>query len=97
MKLVLENKEGGWAIADCNQDENQMIVGNYTSVNESELYILNTLSGKLGEINTNNKKISCAIPKFSRDGKDIFLISDEDTEVNFYNSILFIAILLLVG
>lgn len=80
VKLILENKGGGWYIQDWSQDETRMIVGNYTSANETKLYILGILSGELEEINPINKQISYSYAKFSKDDKGIFLISDEDSE-----------------
>ena len=79
-KLILENKGGGWNIADWSQDESLMIVTNYTSINEVKAYFLDIASGKLEEINPTDKQISYGNFKFSKDGKGIFFTSDEDTE-----------------
>jgi len=79
-KMILENKGGGWAIADWSQDESRMIVANYTSINEVKAYLLDVASGKLEEINPSNKQIAYSNAKFSKDGKGIFLICDEDSE-----------------
>lgn len=79
-KLILENKGGGWNIADWSQDESLMIVTNYTSINEVKAYLLDIASGKLEEINPTDKQISYGNFKFSKDGKGIFFTSDEDTE-----------------
>ena len=79
-KLILENKGGGWTIFDWSDDESRMIVSNYNSVNESKIYFLDIASGKLDEINPSEKQISYSNAKFSKDGKAIFLMSDEDTE-----------------
>ncbi|HTN45961.1 MAG TPA: S9 family peptidase [Flavipsychrobacter sp.] len=84
-KLTLENKGGGWSVMDWSDDDTRMIVCNATSVNESKLYILDIVSGKLEEINPSEKQISYTkggnSARFSKDGKGIFMISDEDTEV----------------
>lgn len=79
-KLISENKGGGWSILDWNNDDSRMIVINYNSINESSIYFLDIASGKLDEINPAKKQISYTIAKFSKDGKSIFLTSDEDTE-----------------
>jgi dipeptidyl aminopeptidase/acylaminoacyl peptidase len=79
-KMILENKGGGWNIADWSQDESLMIVTNYTSINEVKAYLLDIASGKLEEINPTDKQISYGNFKFSKDGKGIFFTSDEDTE-----------------
>lgn len=86
-KLILENKGGGWNVVDWSDDDTRMIVCNIISINESKLYVLEIASGKLVEINPSAKQISYTKgggssnnAKFSKDGKGIFLISDEDTE-----------------
>ena len=79
-KMILENKGGGWNIADWNQDESRMIVTNYASINEGKAYLLDIVSGKLEEINPTGKQISYGNFIFSKDGKGIFFTSDEDTE-----------------
>jgi dipeptidyl aminopeptidase/acylaminoacyl peptidase len=79
-KLILENKGGGWRIVDWSQDENRMIVVNYTSINEVKGYLLDIASGKLEEINPTVKQISYSNFKFSKDEKGIFLTCDEDSE-----------------
>lgn len=79
-KLILENKGGGWDIADWSQDESRMIVNNYTSINEVKAYLLYVASGNLEEINPTGKQISYGNSKFSKDGKGIFFTSDEDSE-----------------
>lgn len=79
-KLILENKGGGWRIVDWSQDENRMIVVNYTSINEVKGYLLEIASGKLEEINPTDKQISYTNYKFSKDEKGIFLTCDEDSE-----------------
>ncbi len=79
-KLLLENTGGGWGLIDWSDDETHMIVGNYLSANESKRYILHVASGKLEEINPTAKQIAYSGAKFSKDGKGIFLASDEDTE-----------------
>lgn len=88
-KMILENNGGGWKIVDWSPDESRMIVANNTSLTDGKLYILDINSGKLEEINPNNKPISYSTyifgkiitnAKFSKDGKGIFLASDENSE-----------------
>lgn len=88
-KLILENKGGGWIVVDWSDNDIRMIVSNFISINESKLYVLDIVSGKLDEINPSNNQISytnyragtiLVNAKFSKDGKGIFLISDEDSE-----------------
>lgn len=87
-KMILENKGGGWNIADWSADDNSMIVGNYLSANEAKIYRLDVKSGILDQINPSDKAISYSNAKFTNDGKGIFLLSDEGVEfksLNFYD------------
>lgn len=88
-KLILENKGGGWKIVDWSLDESRMIVVNGTSITEAKIYILDINSGKLDEINPSNNPIAYSTfifgkgitnAKFSKDGKGVFLTSDESSE-----------------
>ena len=81
-KLVKENKGGGWSLADWSNDGNKLIAINYTSINESKIYLLDIASGLMEEINPSGKQISYSNSnvKFSKNGKGIFLTSDEDAE-----------------
>jgi dipeptidyl aminopeptidase/acylaminoacyl peptidase len=87
-KMILENKGGGWGISDWSADENTMIVGNYLSANETKLYRLDVKTGVLDQINPSEKQISYSNAKFTKDGKGIFLLSDEGVEfksLSFYD------------
>jgi dipeptidyl aminopeptidase/acylaminoacyl peptidase len=87
-KMILENKGGGWGISDWSADENTMIVGNYLSANETKLYRLDVKMGVLDQINPSEKQISYSNAKFTKDGKGIFLLSDEGVEfksLSFYD------------
>ena len=87
-KMILENKGGGWGIADWSADDNTMIVGNYLSANEAKMYRLDVKSGVLDQINPSDKAISYSNAKFTNDGKGIFILSDEGVEfksLNFYD------------
>jgi dipeptidyl aminopeptidase/acylaminoacyl peptidase len=87
-KMILENKGGGWGIADWSADDNTMIVGNYLSANETKMYKLDLKSGVLDQINPSDKQISYSSAKFTNDNKGIFILSDEGVEfksLNFYD------------
>jgi dipeptidyl aminopeptidase/acylaminoacyl peptidase len=79
-RMVFQGKGGGWRVADWSKDEQQMLVQEYISVNESKMYVLETASGKLTQLNPSTKQIAYGETRFSKDGKGIFFVSDEDTE-----------------
>jgi Tol biopolymer transport system component len=78
--MILENKGGGWAMVDWSDDESRMLVRNGISANESKIYMYDLVLKKLEPINPSEKQISYSGMKFSKDGKGIYILSDEDSE-----------------
>lgn len=80
-KMVLELKGGGWGVASWTKDEKKMVLQNYKSVNESQLFLLDVASGKMEEINAHPKEpIAYSGATFTHDNKGFFITSDENTE-----------------
>ncbi len=78
-KMIL-SKGGSWGVTDWSPDDTKLIVGNYISVNESYLYILDISSGELTQINPSAEKISYSGGTWNKDGKGIYFLSDENNE-----------------
>lgn len=78
-KRVAENR-GFWYVADWSPDDSKLLLGNYVSINESYLYILDLASGEKTQINPSEKKIGYGNAVWAKDGKGIYFTSDEDTE-----------------
>ena len=76
---VLE-KGGTWFAVDWSPDDSQLLVGRYVSANESYYYLLDLSSKKLEQINPSDKKIAYGTAIFAKDGKGIYLTSDENSE-----------------
>ena len=77
---LLELKGGGWGVAAWSDDGRQMIVQNYKSVNESELFRLDVASRKLEPLRPAKTPVAYGDIDFSADGKGLFLTSDEESE-----------------
>jgi dipeptidyl aminopeptidase/acylaminoacyl peptidase len=78
--MILENKGGGWGMVDWSADESRMLVRNGISANESKIYMYDLMLKKLEPINPSEKQISYSGMEFSKDGKGIYILSDEDSE-----------------
>lgn len=78
-KRVLENN-GYWMTADWSPDDKKLLVNNYISINETYYHILDIDSGKLYQINPTDKKIAYGSALWSKDGKGVFITSDEGSE-----------------
>ncbi len=78
-KPILE-KGGFWFPVDWSPDDRQLLATSYVSANESTYYILDVESGEATQINPGEEQISYGGALWSRDGKGIFITSDEGGE-----------------
>ena len=77
---LLELKGGGWRVAAWSDDARQMVLQNYKSVNESELFRLDVASRKLEPLHKTTTPVAYSDLTFSADGQSLFLVSDEGSE-----------------
>jgi dipeptidyl aminopeptidase/acylaminoacyl peptidase len=73
-------KGGWWAPVDWSPDDSQLLVLNYVSINESYYYILDVKSKELVRVNPSNEKVAYGPALWAKDGKGIYLTSDEESE-----------------
>ena len=78
-EMVL-SEGGSWGAGDWAPDDKSIIVGKYVSANESYYYTLDIAAKKLEQINPSSEKIAYGGAVFSKDGKGIFITSDENSE-----------------
>jgi hypothetical protein len=83
--MILENKGGGWNIADWNQDESRMIVTNYASINEGKAYLLDIVSGKLEESIQLANKFHTVILYFQKTVKEFSLLPMKIQNLGLYD------------
>jgi len=76
---VLE-KTGTWVAVDWSPDDQRLLLVNYISANESYYHILNLATKDLMQINPSDKKIAYGGAAFSKDGKGVYITSDEKGE-----------------
>ncbi|CAA9254500.1 MAG: FIG00684568: hypothetical protein [uncultured Cytophagales bacterium] len=78
-KLLREN-EGSWSALDWSPDDRQVLVSNYLSVNENFLHLLDAQTGGLTPVNPGKKGIAYNDARWAKDGKGLFVVSDEGSE-----------------
>lgn len=81
VKLILEVEGGGWGIQDISEDGQHLIIGEYVSVNESYLWLLDTTTGQKTELTPRSQKgVVSTQGRFSNGNKGIYFITDLDNE-----------------
>jgi dipeptidyl aminopeptidase/acylaminoacyl peptidase len=81
-RLLVELKGGGWRAVDWSPDDQQILVGESVSINESYLWLVDSRSGTKTPITPrhNGEKIAYSGGKFSKDGSGLYVTTDKDSE-----------------
>jgi dipeptidyl aminopeptidase/acylaminoacyl peptidase len=80
--LLLQLEGGGWQPLDWSPDDKKILLLEELSINESYLWLVDTVSGKKTELTPRNaaEKVSYGTARFSKDGKGIYVTTDKDSE-----------------
>lgn len=80
-RLLLQVDGGGWNVTDWSEEDAKVIVQNYLSANESELYLVDVKTGQKRLLTpATGQKVSYSGAEFSPDGKAIYFTHDQDSE-----------------
>jgi dipeptidyl aminopeptidase/acylaminoacyl peptidase len=79
-RVLTQTIGGGWAIVGWSPDDRQILMGEYVSANESYLWLLDIQTGKKTRITPTGEKVSYRNGVFSKDGKGIYVITDNKSE-----------------
>jgi len=80
---VAENVGGGWSVAAWSTDDNQLLLTEGLSVNESRIHIVDLRTGEKTRIlPKNDERTTYGAVAFTTDGKGIYLLSNKDSEFN---------------
>ena len=81
LRLVSESKGGGWAVADWSPDGTTLLVSEMISANESYIWLCDVKTGKRELLTPKtDKPVARDAAQFSKDGKELFVTSDEGGE-----------------
>jgi len=78
--IALIAEGGNWAVIDWSPDDTKLLAGKYISITESYVYIYDLNAKKLEQLNPSSEKISYTNMLWSKDGKGIYIVSDEGSE-----------------
>jgi dipeptidyl aminopeptidase/acylaminoacyl peptidase len=79
-RLAFQLSGGGWSVSDWSIDNQQVLIQETLSVNRSNLYIGDVATGTLRPITDPNEQVSYDYPRFTQDGKGIWVGSDKAGE-----------------
>ncbi|MEC9072218.1 MAG: S9 family peptidase, partial [Myxococcota bacterium] len=77
---ALMTNEGYWAPLDWSDDDKVLLVLRYLSINESQVWMVDTSTGEKTQLNPRDEPVSYAGAVFGPGAREIYLVSDEDTE-----------------
>jgi len=80
--LLTQLKGGGWQPIDWSPDDKNILLQEELSINESYLWLVNTATGEKTAISPRDikEKVSYGTARFSKDGKGIYVTTDQDSE-----------------
>ena len=80
-RMLLQVEGGGWFATDFSRDASKILVINYTSANESDLYLVDTASGERRRLTPEGgTRVAYSSAKFSADDREIYFTSDAGGE-----------------
>src|SRR6202050_2931473 len=80
--MLTQLNGGGWGPEDWSPDDKRILLLEYISVNESYLWLVDTVTGATSELTprTAAEKAAYANARFSKDGKGVYFTSDKGSE-----------------
>ena len=81
-RMVAQMEGGGWEVSDWSPDGKQLLLLNEVSAAETYVWLLDIASGKKDLLTpkTGSDTVAHGNARFAKDGKGVYLTSDEDSE-----------------
>lgn len=82
-KKIVENKGGGWSVADWSADDKKLLIQERLSINEIRISILDINTGAITRVlpEKDERTLYIAVT-FTKDNKGIYLLTSKDNEFN---------------
>jgi len=80
--LLTQLKGGGWQPIDWSPDDKNILLQEEISINETYLWLVNTVTGEKTAITSRDtkEKVSYGSARFSKDARGIYVTTDQDSE-----------------
>jgi len=80
-RMLCSLSGGGWGVLDWSDDETRLLLGEYISINQSRLYLLDAKTGEKELLTPDAAEpVAYSNARFARDGKSVFFTCDEGSE-----------------
>jgi len=79
-RLVLQGAGGGWGVLGWSPDDSRLLVQEYLSISQSNLWIVDAASGQKSPLTTPGEEVSYGTGVFSGDGRGVFVTTDRASE-----------------
>lgn len=80
-RMLLQVAGGGWSAQDWSPDEQTLLAGEYISINESKMYLVDVKKGTKELLTPKTpEKVSYSQAQFAKDGRSVFVATDKDSE-----------------
>ena len=82
-RMLVQLKGGGWSPSDWSPDGSHLLLAEFLSINQSNLYLVDTATGDKKQITPAQQPTSQVFygpAVFSKDGKGIYLTTDRDSD-----------------
>jgi dipeptidyl aminopeptidase/acylaminoacyl peptidase len=81
-RMVAQMEGGGWEVSDWSPDGKQLLATNAVSAAESYVWLIDIATGKkdLLTAKTGSETVAYSNARFAKDGKGIYVTSDQDSE-----------------
>ena len=77
---LVHEASGLWFPADWSPDDGRLLLGNFISINEARVFVLELETGELREVNPDVGRIGYGPGAFDRHGTGLYLVHNQDSE-----------------
>jgi dipeptidyl aminopeptidase/acylaminoacyl peptidase len=79
-RMVLQVQGGGWGVSDWSPDGRKLLLGEYLSVNRSNVWLLDLATGQKTALNNLQDTVAWGGGRFLPDGRSIVITTDQGAE-----------------
>jgi dipeptidyl aminopeptidase/acylaminoacyl peptidase len=79
-RMVLQVQGGGWSVSDWSRDDRRLLLVEYLSVNQSNLWLLDLATGQKTALTNPADTVAWGGGRFTADGRSIVLTTDQGSE-----------------